>query len=89
MSLKVNLNKELEKKFRELAMKKYGYSRGSLKKAAHHAIELWTRESIKEGTERQIDGKKFVEEFTRAPKKLKRIDTRKIKEILEEEYDLP
>lgn len=44
MSLKVDLDKDLEKRFRELAMKKYGYSKGSIKKAAESAIKKWTSE---------------------------------------------
>ena len=35
------------------------------------------------------DPREFVEEFCNVPKKLKKIDIRKIKKILEEEYDLP
>jgi len=85
MVLKVILSKELERKFRELAMKKYGYSKGSLKKATHHAIELWTKESLQEEKKKEVDGKKFVEEFVSIPKKKLRrhVD---IKKILEEEY---
>lgn len=45
MSLRVELNKELERKFRELAMRKYGYSKGAIKKATELAIKNWTRES--------------------------------------------
>ncbi len=48
MTLKIDLNKELEKKFRMLAMKRYGYSKGAIKKAAEHAIENWIREAIVE-----------------------------------------
>ena len=43
MSLRVKLDKELEKKFRELAMRKYGYSKGSIKKAIETAIREWTK----------------------------------------------
>ena len=41
MVLKVEFEKEFERKFRELAMKKYGYSRGAIKKASEEAIEIW------------------------------------------------
>ena len=41
MVLKFELEKELEHKFREAAMKKYGYSRGSLKRATKEALSSW------------------------------------------------
>jgi hypothetical protein len=41
MVLKFELEKELEHKFREAAMRKYGYSRGSLQKAAKEALSSW------------------------------------------------
>lgn len=40
--LKVNISSELEKKFREIAMKKYGYTRGALSTAAQKALANWT-----------------------------------------------
>lgn len=33
--------------------------------------------------------RKFVEEFISVPKKLKRVDMKKIKGVLEEEYEIP
>ncbi len=54
MTLKVDLNKELEKKFRILAMKRYGYSKGAIKKATEHAIEKWIREVRMSGSETKI-----------------------------------
>ena len=44
MGIKVELDEELEKRFRELAMKKFGYSKGSIKKAMESAIKMWTEE---------------------------------------------
>ena len=44
MSLRVELDKELERKFRELAMRRYGYSKGAIKKATEIAIKKWTKE---------------------------------------------
>ena len=44
MAIKVELDEDLERKFRELAMKKFGYSKGSIKKAAQKAIRNWTEE---------------------------------------------
>jgi len=34
---------EVEKKFRELAMKKFGYGKGSLSKALEEALRHWIR----------------------------------------------
>jgi len=45
MSLRVELDKELEKKFREIAMRRYGYSKGAIKKATEFAIKEWTKEA--------------------------------------------
>ena len=39
--LRASIDKELEKKFRELAMKRFGYSKVSLSKAMEEAILLW------------------------------------------------
>ena len=41
MVLKVELEKELEYKFREAAMKRYGYKKGSLQKATREALSNW------------------------------------------------
>lgn len=41
MVLKIELEKDLEQKFREAAMKKFGYSKGSLQKATKEALSLW------------------------------------------------
>ena len=48
MVLKVELEKELEHKLRETAMKKFGYSRGSIQKASREALSSWvTQQSTK------------------------------------------
>lgn len=65
-TLKVNIPNELEKKFREIAMKKYGYTRGSLSIAAQKALSVWTlknekTEKAKEVVKRHI--KNPVEEL--------------------------
>ncbi|MBI4154472.1 hypothetical protein HY498_00085 [Candidatus Woesearchaeota archaeon] len=44
MVLKVKFEKDLEQKFRELAMRRYGFSRGAIKKASEEAISRWIRE---------------------------------------------
>lgn len=41
MSIRIILEKELEKRFRELAMRKFGYGKGSISRAAHEAIATW------------------------------------------------
>jgi hypothetical protein len=41
MSLRVQLDPKLERKFRETAMKKFGYGKGALSKAAEEAILNW------------------------------------------------
>ena len=41
MSLRVQLNPRLEQKFREAAMKRFGYGKGALSKAAEEAILKW------------------------------------------------
>lgn len=63
MSLRVELEPELEREFREKAMRVYGYSKGSIKKAASAAMRQWTEsvEIIKKGGEskdpfRHIEG---------------------------------
>jgi hypothetical protein len=48
MSLRVQINPKLEQKFRETAMKKFGYGKGALSKAAEEAIINWvSKESDK------------------------------------------
>ena len=41
MVLKLEFEKEFELKFRELAMRKYGYSKGALRKASKEALQRW------------------------------------------------
>jgi len=43
MVLKVQFDQEFERKFRELAMRKYGFSKGSIKKASREAIRGWIK----------------------------------------------
>lgn len=40
-SLRVQIKKDLELRFREAAMRKFGYSKGALSRAAEEAIEKW------------------------------------------------
>ena len=39
--LRVKVSEEIERKFRELAMKRFGYMKGSLSKAAEEAFLMW------------------------------------------------
>jgi len=41
MSLRVQIDPKLERKFRETAMKKFGFGKGALSKAAEEAILNW------------------------------------------------
>jgi len=62
MSLRVELDRELEKKFRELAMRRYGYSKGAIKKATEIAIKKWTKEETFERPTKDIkDPFKLIE----------------------------
>ncbi len=45
MVIKLELERELERRFRELAMKRFGYAKGSIKKAAESAIKQWAKEA--------------------------------------------
>ena len=44
MVLKFELEKELENKFRETAMRKYGFAKGSLQKASKEALSEWVHQ---------------------------------------------
>ncbi len=41
MALRVNVDEDLEIKFREAAMRKFGFTKGALSQAAEEAIRLW------------------------------------------------
>ena len=40
-TLRGQVSEELEKEFRKLAMKKFGYGKGSLSKALEEAVKEW------------------------------------------------
>ncbi len=42
MPLRVQIDKELEHRFRELARKRFGCTKGALSEAAEEAFTLWT-----------------------------------------------
>ena len=47
MSLRLEIDKELEQKFRETAMREFGYRKGSLRKASEAALIAWMRDKEK------------------------------------------
>jgi len=70
MVLKFEFKSDLEYKFREVAMKKYGYFKGSLQKASEEAFREWIMKNsnkvpkvenpfaLIEGVMKEIKGKK-------------------------------
>jgi len=52
--IRANISKELERRFRELAMRRFGYTKGSLQKAVEEAIARWV--SWVEGEELRFEG---------------------------------
>ncbi|MEK6926372.1 MAG: hypothetical protein AABW50_03785 [Nanoarchaeota archaeon] len=44
--IKIKIPDEVEKKFREIAMKSFGYGKGSISQAAHKAIADWIRDHV-------------------------------------------
>lgn len=41
MALRINVDEELENRFREAAMRKFGFTKGALTQAAEEALRLW------------------------------------------------
>jgi len=82
--LKIVLNDKLLNEFRKKAMKKFGYGKGSLSKAAEKAIEEWVgREkedfvkSLEEvaGIWRDKEGYEFVREIRKeSERRIKRLN---------------
>src|SRR3989337_78623 len=54
-SMKVQLSEETDKRFRETAMKRFGYGKGALSLAAEKALSQWA------GRERDLDS--FLEDI--------------------------
>ena len=52
--IRANISKELERRFRELAMRRFGYTKGSLQKAVEEAIARWV--SWAEGENLKFEG---------------------------------
>jgi phage-related protein len=61
MSLRVQIDPRLEQKFRELAMKRFGYGKGALSKAAEEAILKWLSTTEKEPMTFEGDPVKAIE----------------------------
>ncbi len=61
MSLRLELDEELEKKFREAAMREFGYGKGSLRKASEMAIAQWVRERKERPLKKVDDPIKLIE----------------------------
>jgi hypothetical protein len=61
MSLRVQINPHLEQKFREAAMKRFGYGKGALSKAAEEAIINWVSTAENEPPQFEGDPVKAIE----------------------------
>jgi len=61
MSLRVQIDPRLEQKFRELAMKRFGYGKGALSKAAEEPILKWLSTTEKEPMTFEGDPVKAIE----------------------------
>ena len=65
MSLRVQISAKLEQKFRETAMKRFGYGKGALSKAAEEAILNWISTVEKEKVDFEGDPVKAIEGLLR------------------------
>ena len=65
MSLRVQINPKVEEKFREAAMKRFGYGKGALSKAAEEAILKWLSTTEKEPANFEGDPVKAIEGLLR------------------------
>lgn len=56
--IKIQVSDETEEKFRELAMRRYGFAKGSLSEAGENAISVWIKhqgnEEMREIARREI-----------------------------------
>jgi len=53
--IRAKIDSELELRFRELAMRKFGYGKGALSKAVEEAIYIWVSLNEKEHTDFKED----------------------------------
>ena len=58
--LRLQLRSDLERRFREAAMRRFGFGKGSLTRAAEQAIEKWVS-SAKEGVRFEGDPVKAID----------------------------
>lgn len=65
MPLRVQINPKVEEKFREAAMKRFGYGKGALSKAAEEAILKWLSTTEKEPANFEGDPVKAIEGLLR------------------------
>jgi len=61
MVLKLKISKRVENRFREEAMKRYGYQKGALSEAAEEAIWIWIKKSNGKKTKKLKDPVKSME----------------------------
>ena len=61
MSLRIQIDDKLERKFREKAMKKFGYGKGALSKAAEEAILNWVSTAGEDNVNFEGDPVKAIE----------------------------
>lgn len=61
MSLRIQIDAKIERKFREVAMKRFGYGKGSLSKAAQEAIISWVSNVENEDVSFEGDPVKAIE----------------------------
>ncbi len=61
MSLRLEIDEELERKFRELAMREFGYGKGSLRKASEVAIFEWVKQQGRAPIKKVSDPIKLIE----------------------------
>ena len=61
MSLRVQINPKVKEKFRETAMKRFGYGKEALSKAAEEAILKWLSTTEKEPANFEGDPVKAIE----------------------------
>ena len=61
MSLRIQIDDKLERKFREKAMKRFGYGKGALSKAAEEAILNWVSTDSEDNVNFEGDPIKAIE----------------------------
>lgn len=61
MSIRLEIDETLEKRFREAAMKEFGYQKGSITKASELAIKNWIRSRERNPIKKVSDPIKLIE----------------------------